>query len=328
MVELEMEILREVELKPYLWWRYINDIFFIWEHGEEKLKEFIDVLNKKHTTIKFRAERSKTQINFLDVTVYLENAKIKTDLYVKPTDTYQYLHSSSCHPYHCKNGIPYSQTLRLNRICSDSTSFDRRCNDLERWLLERGYKEKEVRKQVLRGRAFCRDGLLNRERTFQEKTQVTFNLNYYPVFKDARKILKELHLLLTPDQAHKRVFSEVLIIGFKNAKTLKYHLVRAVLPQLDREGRSKPCEGANRSCEVCESVKDTTKFKSETFDILKGPLDCNSNNVIYLFECKKCQFKFPYVVSTVTKFRFRFNNYKSTYRKFRKKLKKRNYLRN
>ena len=166
MTELEEEILREVELKPYLWWRYIDNIFFIWEHGEEKLKEFIDVLNKKHPTIKFTVEWSKTQINFLDVTVYLENGKNKADLYVKPTDTHQYLHSSSCHPCHCKKGIPYSERLCLNRICSDSISFDRRCNHLERWLLERGYKEKEVRKQVPRGRAFCRDDLLNRERTF------------------------------------------------------------------------------------------------------------------------------------------------------------------
>ena len=146
MAELEEEILREVELNPYLWWRYIDDIFFIWEHGEENLKEFIDVLYKKHPNIKFTAEWSKKQTNFLDVTVSLESGKIKTDLHVKPTDTHQYLHSFSCHPYHCKKGIPYSQTLRLNRICSDSTSFDRRCNDLERWLLERGYKEKEVRK--------------------------------------------------------------------------------------------------------------------------------------------------------------------------------------
>ena len=75
-----------------------------------------------------------------------------------------------------------------------------------------------------------------------------------------RKVLKELHLLLKPDQAHKKVFSEVPIISFKNAKSLKDHLVRAVLPQLNREGRSKPCEGANRLCEVCESVKDTRKF--------------------------------------------------------------------
>ena len=148
-----------------------------------------------------------TKINFLDVTVYLVNGKIKTDLYVKPTDTHQYLHSSSCHPYHCKKRIPYSQTLCLNRICSYSRTFDRICSDLERWLLERSYKEKELWKQVLRNRAICRDDLLNRERTLQEKRQVTFNLTYYPVFKDVQKILKELHFLLTPDQARKRVFS-------------------------------------------------------------------------------------------------------------------------
>ena len=146
------------------------------------------MLNKKHAnaTMKFTAEWSKTQINFLDIIVYLEDGKIKTDLYAKPSDAHQYLDSSSCRPYHCKKGIPYSQTLHLNRICSDSISFDRRCNGPERWLLERGYKEKEVWKQVLRGRAIYRDDLLNRERTLQENAQVTFNLTYYPVFKQQK----------------------------------------------------------------------------------------------------------------------------------------------
>ena len=36
------------------------------------------------------------------------------------------------------------------------------------------------------------------------------------------------------------------------------HLVR---PSIDREGRSKPCQGANCSSEVCNSVKVTTEFK-------------------------------------------------------------------
>ena len=35
------------------------------------------MLNKKHPTIKSTAEWSKTQITFLDVTVYLENGKPK-----------------------------------------------------------------------------------------------------------------------------------------------------------------------------------------------------------------------------------------------------------
>ena len=132
------------------------------------------MLNKKYPTIKFAAEWSKIKINFLDVLVSLENGKIKTDLYVKHTDTHQYLYSCSFHTYHCKKGIIYSQTLCLNRTCPDSISFDRRCNDLERWLLERGYEKKEVLKQVLRGRAICRDDFLNRERTLQVKNTVYF----------------------------------------------------------------------------------------------------------------------------------------------------------
>ena len=55
------------------------------------------------------------------------------------------------------------------------------------------------------------------------------------------------------------------------------------------------------------------------FSILKGPLECNSNHVIYLFECKQCQCHFPYVGSAKTKFRYRVNTCKSTHRKFRKK---------
>ena len=60
-----------LELKPYLWWRYIDDIFFLWKHGEKKIKEFIEHLNGKHPAIKFKAEWSQTMINFLDVTISL-----------------------------------------------------------------------------------------------------------------------------------------------------------------------------------------------------------------------------------------------------------------
>ena len=63
----------------------------------------------------------------------------------------------------------------------------------------------------------------------------------------------------------------------------------------------------------------TDRDTNDTFNILKGPLDSNSNHFIYLFECKQCQYCFPYVGSTKTKFRYRINNYKSTHRKFRNK---------
>ena len=107
MAELEEEILRK-EFKPYLWWRCVDRIFLLWEHGEGKLKSFIDNINKMHPTIKFTADWSKTSIKFLDVTVSITEGIVETDLYVKPTESHQYLLPSSCHPFYCKKGISYS----------------------------------------------------------------------------------------------------------------------------------------------------------------------------------------------------------------------------
>ena len=66
-----------------------------------------------------------------------------TDLFGKPTDTHQFLDPNPSHPYHCKKGVPYSQAFRLNKICSDNESSDKRCNDLQGWLMKRGYNGKE-----------------------------------------------------------------------------------------------------------------------------------------------------------------------------------------
>ena len=71
--------------------------FMIWQHREEKHKEFLKILNSCHPTIKFTAEYSLDRINFLDVEVIRSGNKLLTDLYIKPTDTHQYLEFSSCH---------------------------------------------------------------------------------------------------------------------------------------------------------------------------------------------------------------------------------------
>ena len=103
----------------------------ILQHGEEKLKEFLKTFNSCHPTIKFTAEYSLDKANFLDVVVIRCGNKIVTDLYIKSTDTQQYLEFSSCHVYHSKKSFPYNQALHFNRICSENQFFDNRCNQLE-----------------------------------------------------------------------------------------------------------------------------------------------------------------------------------------------------
>ena len=89
MTALEEKIF-ESHIKSWLWCRYIDDIFLIWDHGENELKQFIEKLSEFHPTRKFTCGYSWERIHFLDVQVILENNEISTDLYVKETDIHQY----------------------------------------------------------------------------------------------------------------------------------------------------------------------------------------------------------------------------------------------
>ena len=88
---------------------------------------------------------------FLDVSVSVDNSgNIKTDLYVKPTDTHQYLLATSCHPNHTKRSITYSQALRIHRICSNKETATLHCTELVDCLVMRDYNKGKTNKQIER----------------------------------------------------------------------------------------------------------------------------------------------------------------------------------
>ena len=125
MGELEKHLLQNTVNRPSIWWRYIDDIFAVWNDGEELLQQFLQEMNTFHPTIKFTAEWSREKVSFLDTTVILDGTILHTDLYTKPTDTHQYFLPSSCHPGHCTNSIPYSQALRLEEYAPEMTTSRR-----------------------------------------------------------------------------------------------------------------------------------------------------------------------------------------------------------
>ena len=97
--------------------------------------------------------------------------------------------------------------------------------------------------------------------------------------------------------------------------------MRAKLPPVDEEPGCNKCKKLGRRgppCQICNMIEESTTFtdkdESRIFDIRKGPLDCNTENVVYLIQCRVC--KKQYCGSTVTKCRTRLNNYKSKFRKY------------
>ena len=88
MAALEEDFLETLIKKLWLWWRYIDDIFMIWQHGEDELKIFLDKLNNFHSSIKFTCEYSRENVNHLDVQVVVTEGKLITGLYIKQTDSH------------------------------------------------------------------------------------------------------------------------------------------------------------------------------------------------------------------------------------------------
>ena len=88
MAAVEDDFLETLIKKPWLWWRYIDDISMIWQHGEDELKISLDKLNNFHPSIKFTCEYSREKVNCLDVQVIVREGKLITDLYVKQTDSH------------------------------------------------------------------------------------------------------------------------------------------------------------------------------------------------------------------------------------------------
>ena len=73
MDRIENEFLVSEIVKPWLWLRYIDDIFFIWIEGEDKLEGFLNRLNNFHPNLKLK----QYLVNFLDVSVSIADSKLE-----------------------------------------------------------------------------------------------------------------------------------------------------------------------------------------------------------------------------------------------------------
>ena len=312
MDQVETDFLQTQKFQPLVWFRYIDDIFFIWTHGEENLREFLEEFNKFHPNIKFTHEFSEENVTFLDLNVKLSNGSISTGLHIKPTDRHQYLHFSSAHPDHTKSSIIYSQALRVSSVCSFEEDYVSYTKEMKSWLLKRGYPEWLINREMGK----VRHSNLNRNRKRPIKSQgVPLVVTYHPLLKSFGNIIKKHLTILYMNEEVKNVFNPGPMISFRGARKLNSYLVRAKLYPLERSVGSFKCR--NRRCQVCDNVTETTTFKSSVTSNeykINHSFNCNEKCLIYLLTCKTC--KKQYVGKTCDSFRFRWNNYKDNNRKF------------
>lgn len=275
MANWEESVFAKCEHKPSHYFRYLDDIWGIWEGSKEQFQEFVDVLNSHDPSIKLEAEIHEQTIDFLDTTVYKgptfeTDNKLDIKVFFKKTDTHALLYKSSFHPKHTFKGIVKSQILRFKRICTQQTDFREAVQILFKALRGRGYCRTFLRhclKQFHRTRERDQGDLIPLISTYGS-VNVILNGKFKHNFDD---IIGKTDLL--PDT---RVIS-----AYRRNPNLCDLLVRAKLPSL---AVKKPLilEKQFSRLRFVKNHRDNTVIQ------LQQSFSTKSKNCIYLLYCLKC----------------------------------------
>ena len=306
--------------RPTVWLRFIDDIFFVWEGDESSLNDFIKfcdsysgVSNKK-SSIRFTTSCSRRSVNFLDMTVILDNGRLTTDLYTKSVDTHTYLHAKSFHPPSTMAALPKAQFIRIRRICSTIADYQRHATEFVNFFTNRGFKRDKVRKLATEIENMDRDSFLQPQKTKRavsdDSPRVVLSVKWHPRLQFLPKLMHTLYDRFTVDHPSlTKPFPEPPIVAFRKNRTIKDTLVRARASSNTTITHSNIAEGSSAGFKLSTSPTLTNIKTGITVNTQNTQCSIHSANVIYAAECAKCHM--VYVGQTKQKLYQRFTGHRS-----------------
>ena len=242
-----------------------------------------------------------------------KRGEIILDLYKKPTDRNQYLLTSSCHPAHCVENIPFYLALRIVRVCTDISTRDTRHTELKNMLMEREYPESMVDNALRKAKAIHRSTALKKVVAHKQTKRPIFATLYDPRLPNLQKIQLKHWLCMTQDPYLEEVFPEPPLVAFRRQKNIKDFLARAKIPaNTTRQHRNlngmKKC---TQQCTACPYIKEGTEIKGCKFkwNIVKN-VNCETRNCVYMIECQKDYCKERYIGETERELRERISEHR------------------
>ena len=191
-------------------------------------------------------------------------------IFVKPTDKHQYLHSTSCHPRHCKTSRAYSQALRLRWICSHDSDFLHHSQVLKKHLVSKGHSSRAIHQAIKKVKSMPRLSVLSEKPTTRNcaNKKVPLVVTYHPSPPPIRQIISTNHHILHTSDRLQRAIPEEPIIAFRWPPSLRDLLVRAEVPPTNDSSIPPIQHGIFRStsrCVTCqEHILESDSFKSHS----------------------------------------------------------------
>ena len=165
-------------------------------------------------------------------------ARVSTSVHYKPTDSHSYLLHSSSHPAHVKSSIPYSQFLRLRRLCSDDTDFSEKSEELCQFFKARGYPDPVIHNSKHRAQSVHpQSAPLSSHNKLEGRIPLT--LTFHPHNISVKNIILKNFKLLQHDPTTAEIFAQPLLSSYKRDKNLSNFLVKSTLKSDHQPGTFK-----------------------------------------------------------------------------------------
>lgn len=260
--------------------------------------------------VKFKHEFSTEKVEFLDLVISINNNKMETNLYIKPSNKQLYLDFLSNHPDHCKEGVIFGQALRVIERCSNKEDADTHLENLKNKLKIRNYPEKLIHSKFGKARKYSRNNLIyqNRHEKSKQDNKVRLIFTYNRGNPPLHAWLRGAKKCLVKDE-RARELGKNFQICYKQPKNIKNRVTHIRKPcHVEENPGCSKCGKCKVSCPVLEEgVKFSSTNTKRTYNIRKK-LNCDSSYVIYLATCKKCRGQ--YVGKSTTPFKKRHSNHK------------------
>ena len=152
-----------------------------------------------------------------------------------------------------RNSIPYSQFLRLRRLCSADSDFSSKSEEMCQFFEKRRYPVSVVKAGHHRAQQFDRQSSLQTSQKDKNPFTLTFHLHNRAV----KSIILNNFKLLQNDPETGRIFPQRPLISFKRDINVGNFLVRSAL-KTNEKPRTFKC--ARSRCKTCLFIVNTSKI--------------------------------------------------------------------
>ncbi|XP_059825093.1 uncharacterized protein LOC132393706 [Hypanus sabinus] len=260
-------------IHPPLFPRYIDDCIGAASCTHAELVNFINFASNFHPALKFTWSIPDTSLPFLDLSVSISGDGLSTDIYCKPTDSHSYLDYSSSHP--CKNAIPFSQFLRLRRICSQDEAFHSRTKEMSSFFKQRGFPSSTINSALK-----CISPISRKSAHHPTWDRVPLVLTYHPTSLQVQHIILCNFRHLQQDPTTKHIFPSHLFLLSAGIAPYATPLSTYPLPP-------HPCKW--NKCYTCPYTFFLTTIQGprQSFQVRRH-VTCESAGVVYCIRCSWC----------------------------------------